>query len=327
MRKIIQFLSILIFTGCATQPTITPSPQPTPSASILPTVIPSPTPSPLPYRFPDVKGTFKVNTYSPSYGFDVSISLDEIGNGLIAGRKLLKITNFVIGNELIDFMQGINGRSTAVSVDKNGMGLIIWGSDVYGCTDFCEPKVSYIWGRKLENYLPVGDYFVVDESTDFTGPRPFLQLDENGSGKLIYILDFLGEGKAYYKDVIKFEIQKDRKDYTGNIKDVLDSVMKKTNKDGRGVIVYKEGKEEPDGFPRPASETIFFKKIENSMVSGEPVPLSIEKFSIKSQPVLALNQNGDGLAIWLDSFNGTCSFCDPGGASLYARYISNFNPQ
>lgn len=329
MKKSISFITLFLITACVAQPNNNINITPLPSASIntLPTnspkptesPIPSPTTTPLSYPFPDIKGSFKVNALSGS--FDLSIYLDNLGNGVIVSNKLVKVKNFIIEEQSYDYAKTTVGQHTTVNLDNKGNGLIVWGEAPYGCAGDCFSRDSYIWSRKIENYIPVGDVNIVEQSPEISTANPFLKLDENGNGKLIYLV----VDKTHYKDVIGFEIQKERKNYQENKDLLIESVRKSVNSKGNGGIVYQEYKKEEFDYPRPTSETIFFRRIENNQMVDEPIPLSLDKYSLKSDPIINLNENGDGIILWHDSYSGDCLYC--GGFSTYARYVSNFNIQ
>jgi hypothetical protein len=344
MTKIILLISILIVTACTNQTlNISTAPSYQPMVTIIPssvtampttqpTALPSPviTATPLPYTFPDTKETFIIDAFIPkdkpfpNSGYEVSMSLDEIGNGVIVSNNLVKVNNFRIENELHDFTQGTYGASTSVSVNSKGTGLIIWGEGGYGCTDYCPPTTGHIWGRKLENYLPSGDYFVIDEDLTLNTAKPYLKIDESGNGKIIYFGSgfVYGNGKAYYKDVQNFQVQGERKEFTDEVKTLSEDLKTSINNQGKGAMVYHLDQIEPVD---ESSQSIFLKKIIDNKVSDAPVKISINRWSIKGEPVIDLNQNGDGLVLWSDSFSGECLYCH--GFLIHARYINNFNPQ
>jgi hypothetical protein len=179
------------------------------------------------------------------------------------------------------------------------------GSAHYGCSDNCNSYGS-ILGQKIESNSPVGDYFNIDEGENLYYPTVLLKLDDSGKCSLYYTdIDFTN---SYFRTVNGFQVQGERKEFTGDIKSLRELAGKNTDKNGNGAIISHE------------AGNIIFRNIENNQTINKPINLSFNSGS--GSPVVDLNQNGDGLVIWSGS---TCLSCS--GTSVYARYVKNFNPQ
>jgi hypothetical protein len=307
-------LSVLLLTGCALQPanTIsTPLPQAalTDKPAIQPSPLATPHPSPastlVPYILPDIKRTFRIEPFSTSPGFKLAMYIDSVGNGLIfTESSFLRVKNFRVENEINKNLP-VYGGPASVSLDKAGNGLIVMGSGIYGCAEDCRLYGS-VTGKKIENYNPVGEIFVIDEGDFLYNTTPVLKLDEDGNGFLYYTGN--DNKNLYFQEVKKFKASGDRKEYSENTKNLFDSLGKYVDKDGNGAIITNE------------NGNIVFRKIEDNQIIDSPVILSLNNISDFLQ--VSLNKNGDGLAIWSGKICTSCL-----GATVYARYIKNFNPQ
>jgi len=315
MKKILAFITLLVVSGCNGQTANTAAtPSPAPDTATLSV-------------FSDIKGTFKVETFSRNTetrsrpGYTISMSVDESGNGVIVSNKLVKVKNFLIAEDSFDFVKDTFGSATAVHTDKSGNGLVVWGEGAYDCFvstgNPCPSVVSHVWGRKLENFEPKGDFFVIDESPLFKTPKPFIKLDETGNGSVIYSTI----GKVYYKEIINFQVRNERKEYIEDLKTLSDSFKKSVNSNGKGAMVYNEGKVENGN----TVQDIYFKSIIDNKLLDDATVLSVNKTSVKREPLLSLNKYGDGLVVWTDSFSGSCNYCEI-QTPVYARYIKNFSP-
>lgn len=326
-KNIILLSSLAFIVGCATTnivntPNVGSSASPSPSSSINSTVpSSSPTASPIPivrdYSFPEKKGNFIINTLYDRNYYGVKVNLDEKGNGIIVGKKLIKVNSFVIDNQSYDYAQGTEPTNFSINTDSNGNGLIVWAEEGVGCADFCEPRKYSLRGRKLENYLPVGNNFVVDNDV---APeiQSYIKLDNSGNGKIIYLFNY----RYYEKDVMNFAVQsQERKAYIESTADLTPKTDRSINDNGSGAVVNIEDSENKNQ-QGSTTKSIFLRKIENNQIIDNKLPVADNIFTLSQTPIIDLNKNGDGLVVWIDTINRPFQ-----SAVVYARYVSNYIPQ